>query len=77
LGDEWERYLRQQIELGGSEVVLESSPILVELSPAEEQTSPPPRLPAECSLLPVSSRSRLSGECWTRCSLRFNQTWRS
>jgi uracil-DNA glycosylase len=61
LADEWERYLRQQIELGGAEVVLSSAgtggsgeagkqreegALLTERDAVEEQTSPPPRLPA-------------------------------
>ena len=62
MGDERERYLRQQIELGGSEIVLsapagkwgsgeagrqdEESRAVAELTQADGQASPPPRLPA-------------------------------
>jgi uracil-DNA glycosylase family 4 len=53
LPDEWERYLRQQIELGGAEVVLSvvgqrgRGAALAQPSVAEESTTaPPPRRPA-------------------------------
>ncbi len=44
MGDEWERYLRQQIELGGAELVL--SRAIIAADAGREETSPPPRLPA-------------------------------
>jgi DNA polymerase len=37
LGDEWARYLRQQAELGGSEIYVSSSP------PIPSKSTPPPR----------------------------------
>jgi uracil-DNA glycosylase family 4 len=61
LAGEWERYLRQQVELGGSEVILSSagkrgsgeagkvvsndSSVIMGSAHTEAPTSPPPRLP--------------------------------
>src|SRR5215204_5549512 len=61
LADEWRRYLAQQMELGGAEVVLsgavqitsgaaeqrDSVPAGSESGQTEEQTGPPPRRPAD------------------------------
>jgi DNA polymerase len=58
LADEWRRYLEQQIELGGAEVILgRATPVLPELEPVEplsdRQTARPPDRP---SVRPLTGR---------------------